>query len=976
MAEITTGEWYGGKLFEWPEEIYKFKEYVNEIAQWLIAALEIASMALEIIKAYLICFLDPLLALVKAIIAEIRAFLRDFAQIGVYLTGDFPIYGNGYLGDFGPSPSTDLSTVWPLKNLIGGFSAAERRMIGRLANRADPGRPDVSPRVKVLAISFYVTADFTAIYGMIRAIRAFIKLFKIDAPSDGGLPQPSGLGLAYGSDASLGGASEFLTIFEAQADAGGAEPALLTATWGLNEPGSAVFGITLPLIGPPGWMIEVSTEPAGLPLYIERQSETDATPATSRSGARRQSTESVPIYVAKKELTQLVLYGGADQLAIDDAYGYNKQGTGDDGHLKDGGHRLFSKIGGSELPVPLDMLKDGDTYYFQRTFYLSSGAALLDGPPSSSFSQTMLKKDLPHKAKISKGAGGKIEFTDDGFAPTYYVRVRAVDSNVNDGGPPDGGGFDSEFRYRYIFDTRNVDAGGIVAPIFPTINGESLDGSCAGRPSSISELGIPGDNTADVLMSIRTALAILILARVDMNSIDELDPDRAPIDETFIMGTSASTATFLSMPMDARLTTAGRATGLEFARPLIEEMLGSDPTAFYDKTSTDAAFVDDISSRVQMMAKKIYGRMGNLGDALEEMLAEETEHLRTVKWDDLWPDAGSYAAGNRTILESVTSGIGTRGLVRNLQCEYQNDPEGLAALMLGTSPNGEIRTDTTSIDYFSVSQEMSIAGDVPLILSGEGLAKLKKHYEDACDTDALARLQSAIAANPQGVPVVSPEELAVMVPEGGPGTTQAAQPEMISYAQPNFPVIRGTGTGSKKSWVSCRTLLRQDGELFRQAGLVLNIAVAAQRKKSAWMYWRIGPMLDLEKFFQAIINWIESAAKAIQAIIDTILEYINYIQQRIYEVQALIRKINAIIQSIFLFEIPAGYVSFYYSDGTDGLLMDFMSSENKPTDAPTAWGACALAVVPLIPYSDWLLGLLFPSLFEEDTETTGGEAAT
>jgi len=142
------------------------------------------------------------------------------------------------------------------------------------------------------------------------------------------------------------------------------------------------------------------------------------------------------------------------------------------------------------------------------------------------------------------------------------------------------------------------------------------------------------------------------------------------------------------------------------------------------------------------------------------------------------------------------------------------------------------------------------------------------------------------------------------------------------------------------------------------------------------MYWRIGPMLDLEKFFQAIINWIESAAKAIQAIIDTILEYINYIQQRIYEVQALIRKINAIIQSIFLFEIPAGYVSFYYSDGTDGLLMDFMSSENKPTDAPTAWGACALAVVPLIPYSDWLLGLLFPSLFEEDTETTGGEAAT
>ena len=406
-------------------------------------------------------------------------------------------------------------------------------------------------------------------------------------------------------------------------------------------------------------------------------------------------------------------------------------------------------------------------------------------------------------------------------------------------------------------------------------------------------------------------------------------------------------------------------------------------------TKTTPEFVAELDSRIQKMAKKIYGRMGNLGDKLEEMLADETEDLRTFKWKDAWPYI-DYDTGELTILDSVMTGTAKLGLVRNIQSDFQNDSEGWAQVLNGTSPIAAIELSTAGIDYLQAHMSANPSPDATMIMLDEAaIATLTAKYAAACDTDALARLQAAVAANPTGVPAVSMEELT--------GTEALSQQfamsdrYIIQYAQPNFPVMRGSGEyggsttsgsagmTSKVNWRSCRTMIRgyESGKLLQQAGLVLNIAVAAQRKQSAWMYWRLGPMINLEKFFQAIINWIESTAKAIQAIIDTILEYIDYIQQRIYEIQSLIRKINAIIQSIFLFEIPAGYVSFFYSNGTDGLLMDFMSAENKPTDAPTAWGACALAVVPLIPYSEWLLGLLFPEVFGEETaETTGGEAAT
>ena len=326
-----------------------------------------------------------------------------------------------------------------------------------------------------------------------------------------------------------------------------------------------------------------------------------------------------------------------------------------------------------------------------------------------------------------------------------------------------------------------------------------------------------------------------------------------------------------------------------------------------------------------------------------------------------------------TILDSCTRGKSGDGLVRNIRSVIPGD-ELYQDLFTVIDGDVGLSRSVVDIDYLQAVITGTPAG-TPVYLTTAAITQLTKKYTENCDTDALARLASIVAnaSSPTGMVAITAEELKASQTEVQANLNSVA---IRTYAVEHFPVL--VGTDNADLFRSARTVLRGygDGKLLQQAGIMLNIAVASHRKQSAWMYWRLGPMLDLEKFFQEIINWIEAAAKAIQGVIDTILEYINYIQARIREIQALIRKINAIIQSIFLFEIPAGYVSFYYSDGTDGLLMDFMSAENKPTDAPTAWGACALAVLPLIPYTEFWIDLFFPGLSEDDTgETTGGEAA-
>jgi hypothetical protein len=154
----------------------------------------------------------------------------------------------------------------------------------------------------------------------------------------------------------------------------------------------------------------------------------------------------------------------------------------------------------------------------------------------------------------------------------------------------------------------------------------------------------------------------------------------------------------------------------------------------------------------------------------------------------------------------------------------------------------------------------------------------------------------------------------------------------------------------------------KNGQIFQEASVALGVAASAMRRSpadGAWIAIRFFDMFPgIEDFLAVIRNWLNAIEAALQSIIDTIKKYIEFIEARIIELQQLIQRINAIIQSLlgFAFQIPKSAALLLISQGTGGVIADLMSAQNKPSDSPLAYGAGIAVVIPFGP--DWVMQLL------------------
>jgi hypothetical protein len=96
---------------------------------------------------------------------------------------------------------------------------------------------------------------------------------------------------------------------------------------------------------------------------------------------------------------------------------------------------------------------------------------------------------------------------------------------------------------------------------------------------------------------------------------------------------------------------------------------------------------------------------------------------------------------------------------------------------------------------------------------------------------------------------------------------------------------------------------------------------------------------------------MKALQKSIKSIVDTIKRYIQFIEGRLVELQALIRRINALLQTLlgFAFQIPKCSFLTMISDGTQGVVGDLVNSKTKPNDSPLAYGAGIAVVIPFGP---------------------------
>ena len=931
MATDYTGQW-GTVAFDVPDFLEDARDAVNDFAELLVAGLEIVNLALEFAKAFIRGFLDPLLALIQAIIDEIVAIIRDLREIGIYITSDLALVS------------------WPPEDLRGGFAEFERRMVARLTDRTDPTRPDISSKTKTLAFFGYLSADPSEFERVVNFILTIVRMFGLSFfPDTSALPVPVIRETLYGSDSvDVSTAFQFQPLVSALSSADGSPPQAVRVTW-TTQPASQKHPLNpFPILGPSGYIVTVSTLEQGIQLqYARPKANEGEVPQPREYGA-----------IVDKHLQPVVLHGGAEMLAFEsEPFGYNQAML--DGVPDIGACQVFGMLDPARNEIiPLEDLGrsdvlgtpgdgKGEEFFLQRTFLIESDVALAQWF-AGEYGATFNQDDMPHDARWEKQSDGTFTLIDDGLATHYYVRVWSVGKEIA-GSPETLNNTVPKWDFQERNTVMNAWSSGQ-----PFIVGMKSGVAAIGSPSAARKITFVNANTQDYLHALETALLVLVLARGDLPLIDELlGPKTNETVEGYEEGNYLGSQFGLIR------------TGMEDSRHLVKRLypdLGelSKPEQTVWRTSVFEA--------IRQLALDIYEHTGPMPDT-EAAVVAVSDVLRTATWKDVL-DAADENAGSA--YQDEADGLGIETLSPMFTAL---DPDNLESMMSENlvAPN----LWSTGISARDVDELLYLEGDNPVVRLREGEFAMWDGgdfdivYEES-DPVLVALL---LDVSPEGLratyeqfidadgALLIPEEYRTYFEEVQEQKRRASSGDrtpvfcvnvsrLISYAQ---GVDRG-----HEDWPSVlftRGLLRglDNGVLYQQAATVLRVATAAHTRApedGEWIAIRLFDALpELEVFLDALENWVSSLANAIQSMADAIIAYIEFIQAQIVELQQLIRRINAMIQSILSFAValPQFNGLMLFSDGTDGVMTDLVAADNKPSDSPLSYGGGVALVVPFGP---------------------------
>lgn len=902
------GKWKTAELLDpWPPEwLEDFKSKVDTIAQFLIASLELANVMLDVIKAFLIGINDPITALIKALIKEIEKILKDLRQLGLYFTSDRKLMD------------------YPFKDILGGFQGAEKRMIGRLNDRTDIGRPDVSPNTLMVGFMFYASADTNGLYNLLSVINKILALFSFEV-SGNKFSTVQNLSVSYSASDPTYTPTFGQGVFS--------PPREIVVSW-QQVKNANIMGINIPLPGPANFIIEVSTVPYGLPLFITKQDTNKASPG----GKNGEGTPQLKTYeLTERKLgveQQVYLCGGADRLSYPSQYNY-ETATDSDGKLKDGSAYVHTFLADNQTqPIPIHLLKDSSgtepTYFLQRTFVLGvddGGGAVTTFGTQSTFK--IKPEQLPKSIKVSgTGSSLKIEEDTEETPTIYYFRVTPSAK------------FDTTPFARYSVESKNVDSENNVVT-----NSVSI-----GSPSSIFPLKVARDTTSMYQESVESALLALLLSRPDLDNLGRETP-------------------FLSEDKDKLLG-----------------IFGIDPRKFFSSDIGIVQFRNKVRRIVKRLTTELIDKTGVLPKLVEEFVVDSSQELREFTWSDF-----NVSSPSLTLRQSVGMGSSSTidfndeiGIAPNLKAiPYEDNREHerkFRKLIIGGTkePTYPSPPPTQTVEIQKSVRDSKLQSLSKGNPNGGIFEKRKAEQYDYLLNGSLKDSQG----NDRVIIRVGVEY--VLMREKADYISTKKISDSSGNINGNSPLVYASRSSMNSGFrispalsqstpmYFTRTVLidHNNGQLLQQAALVLNIASSSSDKKaeSEWDFVRLGDngvMLFVEQFLNTILNTVQAILDGLQGIIDNILRFIDFIQQRINEVQNLIRKINAIIQSIGLFDIPSVSMLFFASKGTDGVTRDLVSAQDKPSDPTTAYGFGAMGLMP-IPVANVILDLFFP-----DTDIEG-----
>jgi len=948
-GDLIKGEW-GTITFELPDLLEDFREQINSVAELLVTFLDIALAALRLVEAFAFSYLDPMAALVQAIVVLVRQTLDDFRQVGLYMTGDYALL------------------EWPFDDIRGGYSAYEARMIGRLTDRADPTRPDVSSVTEVFAFFSYLSLDVSdlervneeGLQPLISFVKQLLDLFGGKFFPTGSLPVPVITKVEYGASTTgvFQGLSNIIPVW-------GDPASKARVTWKVPQPSTRNPSNPLSsVMGPGGFLVTVSTLPEGIPLHLSRP-QGDAGRKENKSGDQQQPREYLPC--RDRNGKPIVLHGGYDMLAFDEGdVGWNQAIEG--GKVKDGAYQVF----GVESPaknsvLPLEFLKDGNgddaTYYFQRTFQVSLASVVFQWA-TEEFGLVLDLDDMPHHAEVQRQSDGTMELQDLGRPSTYYVRVVSTSAKI----ASETGWF------AYDFTSSAPLAGNVVGQPAKVMlaNGES--------PQSISEFSQPAKvtfpraNTKEFLEAVQAALVVLALSRPDLPIVDELAE------------TKGSALVELAQAHQLLLKDVALVrTGLEKHAGLLDRMYPEYRETIETKGWDPADFRRDLMDKIQTLAGEIRDQSG-ASPEFEDLVVAQSKGLRSVTWGDILNYGESVTPGAQ--LPVAKAGLGDQTLLQGLQQSLLGEKHG--KVYLGDKSNMGLASNPYSIglppkDCDELFLHPGIVrkrkphfieaaldpGDFqPEVRGGEAVAALLDAAEGTRREIYLKYLSEDRETGELYIEV--PTEVVALVRdlEGQKRTVGSADlspcfftevdtlRDVLGTASADFDTNKNDGAGV----LYCRSLFAaMDGEegradIYGEASLVLGMLSSVLRPPGdgEWIAVRLFDAIPaLEDFFESIQDWLDSLAEAVKDVAAAILAYIDFIEARLVELQQLIRRINALVQTIlgYIPMLPRFSGLMLIAPGTDGITSGLVTATNKPSDSPLAYGAGLAVLVPLIPGS-------------------------
>jgi hypothetical protein len=945
----------------------------------LITALDIALVALNLVKTFLTSYLNPVRALIEAIIEEIRAIIEEFKEIGLYVTGDWYLFAE----------PTDL---------LGGYQEFERRMVARMTDRTDPTRPVAGSTISTLGAFFYTSAegpDLGSIQSTLDQLRGF---FNIKLASKSRLAVPKLQGVRYGNDATDLLTYQTLTNllrFDAT------PPNVARVSWKLEAPpgGNPIQAFYQP--PPAGFLVTVSTVRDGIPLMYDRPRD-----KSNKEGKDEDSKQQAREYGPVRDTNgkPIVLHGGADMLVIDDSlFGYN-QALDTDGKIKDGKTRVygvqnpaentviplsgtdswFLGEGDPEATTTAKNKRAGDEYVYQRTFLVdpvSAGFQWVRGE----YSIELNLKDLPLHGPVFRDSGNNtMSVNPDGPADTYYVRVATLASKDFFTSPPK-----AEWKYDLSAPAATPLATASGQPFKAGLTKLSVSPAMISDFSDPVEVVFPSVNTKPYLDSLRTALAILVLVRADLPVVDDLQQ---------LTLTEKEAAKNHQKLIDE---VALKPTGLEPYKGLIQliyDDAGSVAGPFRSKWSDPVAFRSSLLNRINTVATMLYERTGPMPD-VEAAIASSTEDMRTTTWGAIFQAVGaippktSFTKRSEAIQSRLTE-LGDMTILASLDTsEVQGEPTnpdtedelkiggetdfGVALSPWGMGVGEDVTNELLKAVDSKTGNSLIVTHRKPHFIEWPGAGgnfvpdtagmprevPAEEAQEFLDDLHPGLRLFYERHVNADGDIVLDQEE-AVYLEEFEAikklvGSVDRSP--VFYYGRDEMAAIDADDPAllNKVPTVEvafCRSLLSEHlgGFLVQEAALVLGVAAAGLRPAAdgAWFRRRLGDMLpSLEEFLDAILNWIEVVLKSLESAADALIAYIEFVEERIVALQQFLRRINGLIQLGFSFGLTIPQINglLLFSNGTDGLLADFVAAGNKPVDTAQHYGGGVALVAPAAP---------------------------